>query len=76
MAQEKIYGWQYTPLSLARFYGGCKFNGHEYWIDVSDPKTPLVRADIFKAEQKESKTKKSNCNRENTYVNAELFLYY
>jgi hypothetical protein len=33
MAQEKIYGWQYTPLSLARFYGGCKFNGHEYWSD-------------------------------------------
>lgn len=51
-APEKIYGWINGQLSIARHYGGCTFNGHEYQIDYLDPDAPLVRIDIFKAEAK------------------------
>lgn len=52
---EKIYGWLDTQLSIARFYGGCTFNGHNYKIDYSDPEQPLVRQDVVKAEGKAKK---------------------
>lgn len=54
-APEKIYGWRDTQLSIARHYGGCKFNGASYTIDVNDPDQPLVRDDILKAEVKAKK---------------------
>lgn len=54
-APEKIYGWRDTQLSIARHYGGCKYNGASYTIDVNDPDQPLVRDDILKAEKKAKK---------------------
>ena len=58
-APEKIYGWLDSQLSVARFYGGIKFQGHLYVIDMADPKQPLVRQDIVKAEKlAERKTKR------------------
>jgi hypothetical protein len=59
-APEKIYGWLNGQLSIARHYGGCTFNGHEFQIDYADPDAPLVRLDIFKAETKaKSEAKKA-----------------
>ena len=58
-APEKIYGWLDSQLSIARFYGGITFRGHSYVIDMADPKQPLVRQDIVKAEKlAERKTKR------------------
>ena len=51
-APDKIYDWLNSQLSIARHYGGCNIYGHQYQIDYADPMTPLVRMDIFKAEQK------------------------
>lgn len=39
---ERIYDWLDTQLSIARFYGECKINGHRYVIDYKDPRQPLV----------------------------------
>ena len=52
---EKIYGWMDTQLSIARFYGGCKFQGASYLIDYADPEHPLVRQDVLEAEKKARK---------------------
>ena len=58
-APEKIYGWLDSQLSIARFYGGITFRGHSYVIYMADPKQPLVRQDIVKAEKlAERKTKR------------------
>ena len=58
-APEKIYGWLDSQLSIARFYGGITLHGHSYVIDMADPKQPLVRQDIVKAEKlAERKTKR------------------
>lgn len=54
-APEKIYGWRDTQLSIARHYGGMKFHGASYLIDVNDPDQPLVRQDIMQAEIKARK---------------------
>ena len=58
-APEKIYGWLDTQLSVARHYGGCKFRGHSYTIDMADPERPLVRQDVLKQEAKDRKTAKT-----------------
>ena len=63
-APEKIYGWLNGQLSLARHYGGCKFNGHEYQIDYLDPDAPLVRMDVFKAEFKAKSTAAKTASRD------------
>ena len=54
-APEKIYGWLNTQLSIARYYGGCTYQGHSYLIDMQDPERPLVRQDILSAEKKAKK---------------------
>lgn len=46
---ERIYDWINTQLSIARFYGGCTFNGHSYVIDMEDPGKPLARKDVYLA---------------------------
>jgi len=51
-APEKIYGWLNSQLSIARHYGGCKFNGADYMIDYADPDQPLVRVDALRKEKK------------------------
>lgn len=53
-APEKIYNWIETQLSIARFYGGCKYGGHTYTIDMNDPAYPLVRADVLLAEKRQA----------------------
>lgn len=52
---EKIYGWRETQLSVARYYGGCKFRGESYTIDFNHPDQPLVRQDILQSEIKANK---------------------
>lgn len=52
---EKIYGWMDTQLSIARYYGGCTYNGHLYRIDMQDADKPLVRKDVLTAEAKAHK---------------------
>ncbi len=49
---EKIYGWQDSQLSVARFYGGMRYMETYYRIDENDPKKPLVRDDVYRAEAK------------------------
>lgn len=54
-APERIYGWLNTQLSIARHYGGCKYNGHDYSIAPNEDGQPLVRMDVLKRERKQAK---------------------
>jgi len=38
---KRIYDWQNTQLSIARFYGGCTFNGVQYTIRYDLEGQPL-----------------------------------
>lgn len=49
---ERIYGWQNTQLSIARHYGGIKYNGKDYRIAYGEEGQPLVRADVLKREKR------------------------
>lgn len=51
-APERIYHWQHSQLSIARFYGGCNVHGAHYKIAVNEAGTPLVRADVLLREAK------------------------
>lgn len=44
---ERIYHASQTQLSVARLFGGCKFNGADYHYDAENDE--LVRMDIWKA---------------------------
>lgn len=50
---ERIYGWLDTQLSIARFAGGCNFNGARYAIAYKEEGQPLVRLDVVQREAKE-----------------------
>lgn len=50
---ERIYGWLNSQLSLARHYGGLKYQGHDYQIAFSEEHQPLVRVDVLAREAKE-----------------------
>ncbi len=52
---ERIYGWLDTQMSIARHYGGLKYQGHSYTIAVNEDGQPLVRDDVLKREAKERK---------------------
>lgn len=52
---ERIHGWQHTRLSIARFYGGCSYNGHNYTIALDEEGQPLVRDDVLRREKKAKK---------------------
>lgn len=54
-APERIHNWLDSQLSVARFYGGITFNGHDYTIAPNEPGCPLVRADVLVREAKERK---------------------
>lgn len=56
---ERIYGWLDTQLSLARHYGGMKYQGHDYLIDYATKGQPLVRVDVIKREAEAIKSAKS-----------------
>ena len=45
---ERIYHWLDSQLSIARHYGGCRFNGVEYVIAYNEEGQPLVRKDLLK----------------------------
>lgn len=49
---ERIYGWRDSQLSIARFYGGLRYNGHCYVIAFDEEGEPLVRMDVLAAETK------------------------
>lgn len=51
-APERMFGWMNSQFSIARFAGGCTYQGHEYVIDYGAEGQPLVRADVLQAEQK------------------------
>ena len=42
---ERIYNVSQSPLSVARFYGGCKFNGASYHYDAASD--TLTRVDVL-----------------------------
>lgn len=52
---ERIYGWIETQLSIARHYGGIKYQGHDYQIDYLSIGDPLVRVDVLAREAKARK---------------------
>ena len=56
---ERIYNWLDSQLSLARHYGGCKYNGADYVIAYDEEGQPLVRKDV-KFPRKAKATKKQN----------------
>lgn len=49
---ERIYGWLNSQLSIARHYGGCKYNGADYVIAYNEEGQPLVRMDVVTREAK------------------------
>lgn len=44
---ERIYNVSQTQLSVARHYGGCKFDGVDYHYDAESD--TLTRMDVWKA---------------------------
>ena len=52
---ERIHGWKYSQLSIARFYGGITYQGHTYTIAVAEKGAPLVRDDVLVREAKARK---------------------
>lgn len=54
---ERIYGWLNSQLSIARHYGGCRYNGAYYFVAYTEDGQPLVRADVLKREQREKRAK-------------------
>ena len=52
---DRIHGWQNTQLSIARFYGGCSYNGAQYAIAYTEPGQPLVRVDVIEKSTKEQR---------------------
>ena len=50
---EKFYHVSQTQMSVARFYGGIKVNGHEYVYDPTEDSLTLV-----KPKQKKPRKKK------------------
>ncbi len=62
---ERIYNVSKTQFSIARFYGGCKFNGANYHYDADSD--TLTRMDIWKARcasSKEDAAKAAKAERE------------
>ncbi len=49
---ERIYHWQQSQMSIARYFGGLAYEGHHYTIAVNEEGTPLVRADVLEREAK------------------------
>jgi len=54
---ERIYHWLDSQLSIARHYGGCRFNGVEYVIAYNEEGQPLVRKDLLKKPKAAKKPK-------------------
>ena len=50
---EHIYNVSQTQLSVARYYGGCKFNGADYHYDAESD--TLYRMDVWRARMASNK---------------------
>lgn len=50
---ERIYNVSQTQFSVARYYGGCKFNGADYHYDAESD--TLTRMDVWKERRANSK---------------------
>ncbi len=61
-APDRIYNWLDSQLSIARHYGGCKFNGADYVIAYGETNQPLVRVDVLKREAKQARAKAKSEN--------------
>ena len=55
IAPERIYHVSHGQFSVARHFGGCKFQGKHYYYDAEND--ALVRHDVWKKELKEDKDK-------------------
>lgn len=53
---ERIYNWLNSQLSIARHYGGCRFNGAEYVIAYAEEGQPLLRTDLLKKPKRKKKS--------------------
>lgn len=51
-APPRIYNWLDTQMSVARHFGGLAFKGQRYVIAYHEDGQPLVRFDVFQAEDK------------------------
>lgn len=79
VAPERIYNWLHTQLSIARFYGGCDYNGASYAIAFNEEGQPLVRTDVLAKEKKAARKKakeaadaeKAAANKKQTGINFE-----
>ncbi len=60
---EKIYGWQNTQLSIAKYAGGCSYNGAQYVIAYEEHDQPLVRMDLLRQKHKNPATEQAVVNR-------------
>jgi hypothetical protein len=73
---ERIHGWQYTQMSIARFYGGLTYQGAAYTIAVNEPGQPLVRDDVLareaKAEKAAAKAARTAADQRNTQAQGDL----
>lgn len=49
---ERIYNWRNTQLSIARFTGGLRLQGHSYLVAENEDGQPLVRRDVLGRELK------------------------
>ena len=61
---ERIYGWLESQLSIARHYGGIRYNEYHYLIAYNEEGQPLVREDVLKREAKERKEKQKQERKE------------
>ena len=66
---ERIYGWLDSQLSVARHYGGLKYQGVYYQIDYLSVGEPLVRVDVLAREAKARKERAAHLNAEAKRLN-------
>ena len=66
---ERIYGWLDSQLSIARHYGGLKYQGHDYQIDYLSVGEPLVRVDVLAREAKTRKERAAHIDAEAKRLN-------
>lgn len=66
---ERIYGWKDSQLSIARHYGGLKYQGRDYQIDYLSVGEPLVRIDVLVREAKTRKEREKHLDDEAKRLN-------
>ena len=54
-APDRIYNWLDSQFSVARFYGGMRYQGHMYVVDSKTEGAPLVKLSVLMEERKAEK---------------------